>query len=249
MSLQGKVAIITGGSRGIGGACSKLLASRGVHVVLSYLNNEERAEKLVAEIRASGGDAQAVQADVRDTEQTNYLIEKVIQTYQRIDIVVSSAPAGWVEKSFREIGWEEYRTVTDGELKAAFDITRAVLPIMTAQHYGRLIYMVSGLARHPIPGALASGTAKAALFAFVRYIAHELGADGITANAVAPAMVETEINQYMPDNEKAQLAAMTPLQRIAEPDDIAGVVAFLASDDSRFLTGAYIPVSGGLEMD
>src|SRR5271157_5438202 len=116
-SLQGQVAIVTGGSRGIGGACSRLLASRGVRVVVSYLNQSDRAEKLVAEIRQAGGDALAVQSDIRDSEQIRHLFEQTIATYHRIDIVVSNAPVVYVGKSFREISWEEYHSVVDGELK------------------------------------------------------------------------------------------------------------------------------------
>jgi len=249
LSLKGQVAIVTGGSRGIGGACSRLLASRGAQVVLSYLNHADRAEKLVADIREAGGEAMAVRSDIRDAEQIRHLFEQTIAAFHRIDIVVSNAPAGWVEKTFREIRWEEYRSVVDGELKAAFEVTKAVLATMTSQRHGRLIYISSGLAKHPIPGMLASGTAKGSLSTFVRYIAEELGSSGITANAVAPGLVETEINQYMPMEEKAQIAAITPLRRIAGPEDVAGVVAFLAGEDGGFLTGVTIPVNGGMAMD
>jgi 3-oxoacyl-[acyl-carrier protein] reductase len=249
-SLQGQVAIVTGGSRGIGGACSRLLAARGARVVLSYLNQADRAEKLVAEIREAGGDALAIQSDIRDANQIRHLFERTIATYNRIDIVVSNAPVGYVGKSFLEISWEEYRSVVDGELKAAFELTKAAMVAMTAQRHGRLIYISSGLAKHhPIPGKLASATAKASVSTFVRYIAEELGSSGITANSVAPGLVETEMNQDMPMEEKAQIAEMTPLRRIAGPEDIAGVVAFLAGEDGSFLTGVSIPVNGGLAMD
>ena len=167
------------------------------------------------------------QSDIRDSEQIRHLFEQTLATYHRIDIVVSNAPVGWVGKSFREISWEEYRSVVDGELKAAFEVTKAVMAAMTAQQHGRLIYISSGLAKHhPIPGKLASATAKASLSTFVRYIAEELGSNGITANAVAPGLVETEINQDMPKEEKAQIAAMTPLRRIAGPRTSRGSSLF-----------------------
>jgi len=113
VSLQGKVAVITGGSRGIGGACSKLLAARGARVVLSYLNNKERAENLVAEIAAAGGEAQAVQADARDAEQINRFIGQAYERYQRVDVLVSNAPAGFADRSFGEISWDEYGFVVN----------------------------------------------------------------------------------------------------------------------------------------
>lgn len=250
MSLDGQVAIVTGGSRGIGAASSRLLASRGARVVLTYREQADRAEALVAEIRTAGGEAMALRSDVRDTDQIRQLAEHTIATYGRVDILVSNAPVGWSGKSFREISWDEFRSVVDGELKAAFELTRSVLPTMTAQRRGRLIYLSSGLAtHHPIPGKLAAATAKASLAMFVRYLAEELGASGITANAVAPGLVETEVNADMPAAEKAQIAAVTPLRRLASPEDVAKVVGFLAGDDGGFLTGITIPVNGGLAME
>ncbi len=249
-SLQGQVAIVTGGSRGIGAACARLLAARGARVVVSYLMQADRAESLVAEIRRAGGDALAVQSDVRESAQIRELFEQTMATHHRVDIVVSNAPVGWVGKSFRDISWDEYRSIVDGELKAAFEVTKAAVAAMTAQRHGRLIYLSSGLARsHPIPGKLAAATAKASLSTFVRYVAEELGASGITANAVAPGLVATEINQDMPGEETAPIAALTPLRRIAEPEDVARVVAFLAGEDGGFLTGITIPVNGGLAME
>lgn len=249
MNYEGKVAIITGSSRGIGAACAKLLGLRGARVVVNYLRDADRAEQVVAAIRASGGEAIAIQADVHQTTEVNRLVSIALETYQRIDILVSNAPSAWVEKSFQEIEWPEMLRVLESEMKATFDVTKAVLPAMIAQKYGRLIYMVSDLARHPVAGAIASGTAKAAVISFVRYLAKELGEYGITANAVAPGLVETEMNQYMPQEIKQQIAELTPLQRLCQPDDVAGVVAFLASEDSKFMTGGYLPISGGLTME
>jgi 3-oxoacyl-[acyl-carrier protein] reductase len=121
--------------------------------------------------------------------------------------------------------------------------------VMTAQHAGRLIFIASGLPRQPMFGTVASGTAKGALITLVRYLALELGPDGITANAVAPGLVQTEINQDMPEQVRQQVAARTPLRRVGQPDDVAGVVSFLAGDEGQFVTGACIHVSGGLVMD
>lgn len=250
MSAQGQVAIITGGSRGIGAASAKLLASRGVRVVASYLAKADRADALVAEIRAAGGEAIALRSDVRDSDQIRALVDQTLATFGRVDIVVSNAPVGWSGKSFRDISWDEYRGVVDGELKAAFELTKAVLPTMTAQHHGRLVYITSGLAKHhPLPGKLAAATAKASLAMFVRYVAAELGESGITANAIAPGLVETEVNDDMPASDKAQIAAMTPLRRLASAEDVARVVGFLAGDGGAFTTGITIPVNGGLAME
>ena len=248
-SLRDQVAIVTGGSRGIGAACARLLASRGARVVASYLQRADRAAQLVAELRAAGGDARAIQSDVREVDQLRHLVDHTMAAYGRVDIVVSNAPVGWNGKPFREISWDEYRAVVDGELAAAFALTKAVVATMTAQNRGRLIYISSGLAtHHPVPGKLASATAKTSLAMFVRYMAEELGPNGITANTVAPGLVETEINQAMPPEDKAQIAAMTPLRRLAQAEDVARVVGFLAGEDGGFLTGITIPVNGGLAM-
>jgi 3-oxoacyl-[acyl-carrier protein] reductase len=248
-SLQGQVAIITGGSRGIGAACATLLAARGARVVVSYLSRADRAEQLVATIRAAGGDARAIRSDVREADQLRELVDQTIAAHGRVDIVVSNAPVGWAGKSFRDLSWDEYRAVVDGELAAAFALTQAVVATMTAQHRGRLVYISSGLAtHHPIPGKLAAATAKASLAMFVRYLAEELGPSGITANTVAPGLVETEVNRDMPPEEKARIAALTPLRRLAQAEDVARVVAFLAGEDGGFLTGITIPVNGGLAM-
>lgn len=249
-SLQGRVAVITGGSRGIGAACSKLLASRGAKVVFSYLKQAERADKLVGEIVEAGGDALAIRSDVRDSNEIKSLIDQTVAAYGRLDIVVSNAPVGWVGKSFHDISWEEYRSVVDGELKAAFEITKQASAVMASQRYGRLIYVTSGLAKHhPIPGKLAGATAKSSLSTFVRYMAAELGPSGITAVTVAPGLVETEMNEGMPPEAKAEVAALTPLRRLAQPQDVAAVVGFLAGPDSSFLTGITVPVNGGLAME
>jgi 3-oxoacyl-[acyl-carrier protein] reductase len=248
-SLQGQVAIVTGGSRGIGAACATLLASRGARVVASYLQRADRAEQLVAGIRAAGGDARAIRSDIRDADQIRQLVDETIAAYGRVDIVVSNAPVGWAGKTFRDLAWDEYRAVVDGELAAAFALTKAAAPAMTAQHHGRLVYISSGLAtHHPVPGKLAAATAKASLSMFVRYMAEELGPSGITANIVAPGLVETEVNDDMPPEDKARIAAMTPLRRLAQAMDVARVVAFLSGEDGGFLTGITIPVNGGLAM-
>ncbi|GCE20019.1 SDR family NAD(P)-dependent oxidoreductase [Dictyobacter kobayashii] len=171
-----RVALITGVSRGIGAATAKILATRGVHVVINYLRNHEAAEQLVAEIRVANGNAIALQADVQDREQIQQLIARAQEAYGHIDILVSNAPTSFHPKPILQMSWDEFFQPVEGELKAAFELTKAVVPSMIAQHYGRLIYTASNMARQPsFPGGCAVGTAKAGLIAFVKYVAQELG--------------------------------------------------------------------------
>lgn len=244
MTIQGKIALVTG-SRGIGGACARLLTERGASVIVTYKHNHAAAEQLIAEIEERGGRAQAKQVNVLDTVQINQLVDDIRAQYGKLDILVSNAAVGWLEQSFEQIAWTEFIDEVTHEIKAAFDLTKAVLPLMREQQSGRLIYMASNLATHTLPNTIASSTAKAALVAFMRNIAAEYGPEGIVANAVAPAMVLTEHNQYMAHAALDAIKAYTPLRRIATPADVAGVVAFLAGSDSAFMTGKYLLVDGG----
>ncbi|HLZ64060.1 MAG TPA: SDR family oxidoreductase [Ktedonosporobacter sp.] len=248
--MQGKVALIAGGGRGIGGATARLLGKRGASVVVNYLQNATAAEQTVADIHSYGGQAIAVQGDVRNDEQREALIQQTMQTYGRIDILVNSATAAAIFKPFVQMSWEEFNLIVDGILHTTFELTKAVLPIMQQQHYGRIVYIGSGLSKAPtMPGAIGLATAKAGLVAFAKYIAKEHGPDGITANVVSPGMVETDLSAYLPIEHKQRIAATTPLGRMARPEDIAGVIAFFASDDSGFMTGTYAPVNGGQAME
>lgn len=250
MTMQGKVALVTGGGRGIGAATARLLAAQGASVVVNYLKNASTAEQVVEQIRTNEGQAIAVQADVRDLQQAERLAEAVLTTYGRIDILVHSVSASAVIKPFAEMNWEEFALGITSELKAAFGSTKAVLPAMQHQRYGRIVYLASGLAKAPtMHGAISIGTAKAGLVAFAKYIAKEFGSYGITANTVAPSMVETDLSVIVPPEQKQRIATLTPLGRIAQPEDIAQVVAFFASDASGFMTGTYAPVNGGITME
>jgi 3-oxoacyl-[acyl-carrier protein] reductase len=250
MTYENRVALVTGGGRGVGAATAKLLAARGARVAVNYLSNVQAAEGVVAEIQAASGEACAIQADVRDEQQVAYLVASVIKTYGRLDILVSNAAMRSRFAPFEQMAWEEFSQRVNDELQAAFRVTQAVLPVMTRQQYGRLVYVGSEHAKGPaLPGSIAHGTAKAALVTFVKYLAYELGPRGITANVVSPGGVATEASAaFLPAAFSQRMAAAVPLGRVGRPEDIASVIAFFASDDSGFMTGTCAPVTGGLGL-
>ncbi|KKB34102.1 SDR family NAD(P)-dependent oxidoreductase [Bacillus thermotolerans] len=247
--LNEKVAIITGASRGIGAATAALFAKHGAKVVVNYANNVSAAEEVVTSIRENGGQAISVQADVRNEDDMSSLVDQTISHFGKVDILVNNAAINFAMKSFSDMEWDEFRLKLEEEMKAAFISTKSVLPMMKEQKYGKLVYISSGLSHQPLPGFIAHGTAKAAMNSFVRYLAQELGPYNITANTVAPGMVDTDATKHTPAEEKEKTAMFTPLGRIANPEDVARAALFFASDQSAFMTGTYAPVSGGMEMN
>ncbi|WP_052759439.1 SDR family NAD(P)-dependent oxidoreductase [Paenibacillus sp. DMB20] len=249
MDLTGKVAMVTGGARGIGRATSILLAERGAKVVVNYLSNASAAEAVAAHIQANGGEAIALQGDVRDRDQIQHLVSRVKERFDGIDIMVCNANMNFAAKPFAEMTWEEFGQKLNDEMRAAFVTTQAVIPLMIEQRSGRLIYVSSTLGKDPSPHMIAHGTAKGGLDTFAVYIAQEFGPYGITANVVAPGLVQTDATADITDKEKGMIGSFTPLGRVAEPGDVAGVISFLAGGDARFVTGTYTPVTGGLVME
>ncbi|WP_405161021.1 SDR family oxidoreductase [Nocardia sp. NBC_01499] len=245
----GRVALVTGASSGIGAATARLLSKRGMRVVVNYLHSGAAAEEVVADIEAAGGQAMAVQADVRETAAVETMIEQVKARWGGIDVLVHNALTPYAIKSFQDMTWKELGGKLDDEMRAAFTVTKAVLPAMTEQQWGRVIYLGTGLSRRPREGMIALGTAKAALAQFARYLAQELGPRGITVNVVEPGPVEdTRIAGVLDDELKQRQVAATPLGRLAHTSDVAQAVAFYASEDNTFMTGTTAAVNGGMAM-
>ncbi|MEU8837050.1 SDR family oxidoreductase [Streptomyces sp900116325] len=246
----GRVALVTGASSGIGAATARLLAARGMRVVVNYLRSSRSAEEVVAGIEAAGGEAMAVRADVREAAAVESMVEQVRSAWGGVDVLVHNALIPYAVKSFQDMTWEELGGKLDAEMHAAFAVTKAVLPAMTEQGWGRIIYLGTGLSRRPREGMIALGTAKAALEQFARYLAQELGPQGITVNVVAPGPVESRMaDDVFDDAQKQRQVAATPLGRLAYPADVAQAVAFYAGEDNAFMTGTTAAVNGGMSMD
>lgn len=246
--MKGKTAIVTGSSHGIGAATAKLLGQRGANVIVNYFSSADAAEKVVEFIEENGGKAIAVKGDARCKEDIDNIVKEAINTFGSIDIFVHNAGMQFPMKSFAEMEWEEFIHKTDDELQAAFFGTKSVIEYMKEQQYGKLVYISSGLSKRAAPNFLAHGVSKSSLNAFVKYVADEYADQGITANTVAPGMVDTNATSGMPQEYKDKQASFVPMKRIAQPEDVAKAVAFFASDDSAYITGSYMPVSGGSEM-
>ncbi|MEV6158504.1 SDR family oxidoreductase [Nonomuraea sp. NPDC052129] len=248
--VTSRVALVTGSSSGIGAATARLLAERGMRVVVNYLRSGAAAEEIVAGIEAAGGQAMAVQADVREAAAVESLTERVRAAWGGIDVLVHNALTPYAIKPFQDMTWEELGGKLDDEMRAAYVITKAVLPSMAEQGWGRIVYIGTGLSHRPRKNMIALGTAKAALVQFARYLAQELGPRGITVNVVEPGPVEdTRIAAKALDEEqKRQQLAATPLGRLAQTSDVAQVVAFYASEDNGFMTGTTAAVDGGMSM-
>lgn len=245
----GRVALVTGASSGIGTATARLLGARGMRVVVNYLRSDTAAEEVASGIEAAGGQAMAVRADVREAAAVQSMIERVQAAWGGVDVLVHNALTPYVIKPFQDMTWEELGGKLDEEMRAAFAVTKAVLPGMTERGWGRIIYLGTGLSRRPREGMIALGTAKAALAQFARYLAQELGPRGITVNVVEPGPVEeTRMADVLGEEHKRRQVAATPLGRLALPRDVAQAVAFYASEDNTFMTGTTAAVNGGMSM-
>jgi 3-oxoacyl-[acyl-carrier protein] reductase len=246
--MRDRVVLITGASRGIGAATAQLMGQHGAAVGINYYGSEAAAQDVVDSIKSNGGQAVAVKADVRDPQQVNAMVQTVADTLGVIDTLVINANTNFPMAPFVDYRWEDFESKLMGELKGAFFPCKAVVPSMIEHQRGCIIAVSSGLSRYPGQGFIAHSTAKSGLDAFIKSLALELGSHGIRANVVSPGLTLTDATAQLPQDHKDASAQMVPLKRNGLPDDVAGAILLLASDEARFITGAYLPVSGGVQM-
>ena len=218
--------------------------------MVNHRSSAAQADEVVADITSGGGDAVAMQGDVTVPGDIAAMTEAVAARWGAVDVLVHNALIPFAVTSFADLTWEQLGGKVNNELHAAYALTKAVAPGMISHGYGRLVYLSTGLSRRPREGMIALGTAKAALDQFVRFVALELAPHGITANLVAPATVSgTTVTRQLTADQMGELSASAPMRRLVTPQEVANTIAFLASEDSGFTTGHYLPVNGGLEMD
>jgi 3-oxoacyl-[acyl-carrier protein] reductase len=244
-TLADRVALVTGSSRGIGRAVVERLAREGAQVVVNYRERREAADAVAAGITAAGGTAISLGADVSKADAVKALVDGTLQAYGRLDILVNNAgiTRDGLLMAMSEDDWD---TVLNTNLRSVFLVSRAVVRPMMKQRRGRIINMtsISGLGGNP--GQTNYSAAKAGIVGFTRSLAKEVGSRGITVNAVAPGYVPTDLTGDLPAALIAEATRLTPLGRLGTVEDVAGAVAFLASDSAAFITGQVLRVDGGM---
>lgn len=247
LSLNERVAIVTGGSRGIGRAVSLELAARGAAVIVNYNSSPERAEAVVKEIEAAGGKATAFQADVSNFEAAQNLVKFAIETFGDLHILVNNAgiTRDMVIMMMPESDWD---AVINTNLKSTFNCSKAAVKHMLRKRYGRIINMASVAGQMGNPGQTNYSASKGGQIAFTKALAREVAPRKITVNAIAPGFVETEILDAMPEGTLEAALKLVPLARTAQPEEIGYAVAFLASDQAGYITGQVLGVDGGMAM-
>ncbi len=240
--LDGKVALVTGGSRGIGAAISRELARAGARVAVNYRSGSEAAEALAGEL---GGIA--VAADVADGGQVGALVDTVERDLGEIDFLVNNAGITR-DTLIARMTDEDWAQVLDTNLRGAFLTCRALSRKMLRRRSGAIVNISSVVGVHGNPGQANYAAAKAGIIGMTKALARELGSRGVRANAIAPGYIATELTDVLPEEAKKTILAATPLGRLGEPEDVAGAVRFLCSDEAAFVTGEVLLVDGGLGM-
>jgi 3-oxoacyl-[acyl-carrier protein] reductase len=247
MLLDGKCALVTGASRGIGRAVALKLASEGAKIALNFAGNEAAADAVRREIEAAGGQAILVKADVANEAAVQEMVQKTADAFGRIDILVNNAgiTRDGLLARMKEEDWD---AVLSTNLKGVFLTTKAVTKLMMKQRAGRIVNMASVVGLTGNAGQANYSAAKAGVIGFTKTIAKELAGRGITANAVAPGFIDTDMTSVLSDKAKEAALSGIPLGRMGTPEDIADAVLFLVSDRASYITGQVLNVDGGMVM-
>jgi len=245
--LEGKVAVVTGASRGIGRAIALKLADEGAKVVVNYSGSQAKAEEVVARIQENGGEAIAVQASVSQSEEVIALIDTAVKTFGSLDILVNNAGITR-DNLLMRMKEDEWDDVLNTNLKGVFLCTKAVTRQMMKQRAGRIINISSIVGVAGNAGQANYVAAKAGVIGLTKTTAKELASRNILVNAIAPGFIETEMTDQLPEELKQGMLTQIPLAKLGQPEDIAKAVAFLASDDANYMTGQTLNIDGGMVM-
>ena len=247
MSLQGKCALVTGGSRGIGRAVCLELARQGARVAVNYAGNAAAAEETVKACQDLGAEAFAIQADVADAAACDAMVKEVLSRFGRVDILVNNAGVtrDGLMLTMKESDWD---TVLDTNLKGAFHCMKAVYRPMMKQKYGRIVNLSSIVGLRGNAGQANYAASKAGLIGLTKSMAKELAARNVTVNAVAPGFIDTDMTAALPEKAREAMLASIPMGRLGQAEDVARAVAFFAGDESAYVTGQVLCVDGGMAV-
>jgi 3-oxoacyl-[acyl-carrier protein] reductase len=249
LDLSGKVAIVTGSSRGIGAITALTLSKRKAAVVINYFQNRNAAQKVLDSIRNSGGQAIVVKADVSKRDEVDAMVKEAVKVFGTIDILINNATLPIKPRSFGELQWEDVQSHIDVLIRGAFNSCQAVLPLMVEKQKGKIVNVITTYAVGTPPAGLAHYViAKSGLLGLSRVLAVEYGPKGINVNMVSPGIANTDLTSHISERTKKVIAMQTPLRRITEPEDVANLIAFLVSDAADFICGSNNLVCGGQLM-
>ena len=247
-SLRGKVALVTGASRGIGAAAAIRLAQRGADVVVNYHQNREAAQTVLNQVDAAGGRGLIFQADVTQRTQVDSMVKTAKKQLGAIDVLVNNAYFPFQVSPLHEIAWEKFHQAIEHELSAFYNCVQACLPDMREKKAGRIVVVSTRLAQQPLPRMGAYAAAKSALESMANTMAIELGPLGVAVNVVTPAFTLTDASMIMPEAYRERVKETRPLKKHLYPEDVAGAIAFLAGDEASMLTGSHILITGGSHL-